>query len=408
MNKLSLLEGLPRPDPARVAPHNFRRLGRRVLLTNDSGGYAFLSLAEYRAFLQGLGEGHPLKSSLQGFLKDSYDLEVAAQEVRRTLLAWRGPSRHLLALEREGQVMGLETARRVLDFAFSGPAPELTLELAAGDPEKAWPAIWFAVQYGRRKSEWGRRPLSLVLRTGASLVEERLKFLRGHSVGLRAVLALKGAPGGGLPFEAQSLLALVEPSAVHPAAWVDWISARGVSSARLWPAALGSRRELRLFLRFYARALERLLASGKPWSEETSAAFLSRSAWRLPGTDLLSELAYDPSGQVYTSEAGMALGPSSPFRLGEAGLLRYQDSAQSLGRACVAACLAENQPLCAQCAYKPYCTLPPSLNFRSQGTLWGQTPSSLLCSLHMGILDLLFGALGGIYSPPPRGGEYPD
>ncbi|MDD5304856.1 MAG: hypothetical protein PHS14_17300, partial [Elusimicrobia bacterium] len=42
---------------------------------------------------------------------------------------------------------------------------------------------------------------------------------------------------------------------------------------------------------------------------------------------------------------------------------------------------------CSQCAYRPFCAVPPSLSQKLQATLWGQTPSSPACTLQMGLLD---------------------
>lgn len=405
MNKLTCLEGLPRPDPARVAPHNYRRLAGRVLITNDAGYWAALSEDDYRRYLGGIEKGDPLWAELQpkGFLRHSFDFDAAAAEAVETgFPAWKGPSTHLLLLEHGGRAMPLETARRAVDFAFSAPGPQLTLELAAGDAEAVWPVAWFVVQYSRRRSEWTKRPLFLALRARGGLPPERVEFLRGHAVTRRVVLDLRGGPRpGALPaFRAQRALCVVDASSREPQAWADWLADAGIESARLAPGAgiLDDEDGLRRFLGFYSAFLRRVVENyeSKPLREEWAASFLSRLVWNLPGTDVLEEIAYGPSGDIFTSETGLVLeGEGTPlFRLGSVDSTRYEElAAKDAVRACVAAVLADNQPLCTQCVYKPFCTLPPAENFRLQGTVWGQTPSSPLCTVHMGVLDKIFETL---------------
>lgn len=376
-------------DLDRVSPHNVRRLGSRVLITEDAGRCAFLSEAEYRDYLAGLSETHPRFSELQGkgFVKSELDFDALAAGVRGAgLLGWSGPSTHVLSLEAGGAVMTLETARLVVDFAFSSPGPQVTLELSCRSCEASWPVLWFIVQYARRRGEWARRPLFLILRCREKIAPERVEFLRGHGVTRRLVLDAAGPPvEGPAAFPAQRALCRVGPSAKEPAAWVDWLSREGFDSVRFVPPAGTFPAGLRRFLGFYAAALDRMIETAEVCrtADEWAGALLSRAPWALPGTDVLEELAYDPSGAIFSSEGGLALG--------QAGRTRYEDLAAvpAVG-AVLAACHAGNQPRCEQCVYKSFCTIPPALSHRLQGTVWGQTPASFSCALHMGILDIVF------------------
>lgn len=391
MHKLTCLDGLPRADRATVAPHNYRLLGSSVLITNDAGQHAFLSPAQYKEYLSGITETHPLWPILQpkGFLKNAFDFDAAASALLDSgLLSWKGPSTHVLRLEREGRAMDLETARRIVDFTFSVPGPQVTLEMTADAPEPLWAVIWFLVQYARRKSEWSKRPLFLILRTRQMPRPEYQEFLRGHCVTLRLEMDLKGRPGQSRKrgVRAQRVLGRVDESSREPGAWMDWLDDGGAQSVRLSPeACLAGREGVRRFLDFYAAALDHLIenAETRGIRDEWVLEFLNRAPRNLSGTDMLETLAYGPAGDVSSGEMG------SP--LGRVDSLRYEDLAKSeLVRACVSASCAENQSLCFQCVYKSHCTLPAAVNLKSQGTLWGQTPSSLLCALHMGILDIIF------------------
>ena len=385
----------------RVGFHRYRLLGKTVLLTNDVGDHLFLSQEEYRGYLRGIDPGQSLGSRLEayGFLRHPSNPDAMTQsKLKTSLLSWTGPRAHICLIKRDGRAMSVDVARQMVDFVFSAPGSRVNLELASWD-ESQWPCIWFIVQYARRKSEWESRPLQLTLRIAEpDISREKLDFLRSHSVILKAVLLVDGPPKREhLPmFPAEKVLCTVGSMASDPAAWIDLFKNTSTKWIELSPGPnLVNENEVVKFLDFYAQALDRMIGGKRSGGlrEEKTAAFLSRMRWNLPGQDVLGELAYGPDGGIYASEAGWALQEKGIplFRIGSLDKTRYGDLTQSdVVRGCVAASQGENQPLCFQCAYKPYCSLSPASNFLGQKTVWGRTPESSLCSLHMGWLDLVF------------------
>ena len=395
MNKLTVLQRPP-AAAASVAPHQYRRLGEKMLITDELGRWALLTPKEYQRFLGGLKRSDPLWPRLQsrGFIADAFDFDAAARlQFERGLLSWKGPATHVLLLERDGKSLGLEMARRVVDFIFRCPGSQLTLELVCGDSAAHWPVIWFIVQYARRKGEWSRRPVFLILRCRALWVE-RAEFLRGHGVTRCLDLEASGSPrpADAPSFRAQSARLRLAPGARNPGAWADWLNRWGFESVRLL-APSQDEAGATAFLSFYGGFLDWLIAHGEGavLREEWATSLLGARLWNLPGADLLEQLAYGPDGRVFSSEQA-ALGEGGlELDLGAVGELRYQDLARhGAARAVVAASHPDNQPLCGQCVYRAFCAAAPSLSRKSQGTLWGQTPSSAACSLQMGVLDLVF------------------
>lgn len=59
-------------------------------------------------------------------------------------------------------------------------------------------------------------------------------------------------------------------------------------------------------------------------------------------------------------------------------------------RACAQASTLENQPMCGQCAYKPYCGVEPVFHYETQRSVFGQIPNSYWCVGHMGLFDVIF------------------
>ena len=51
---------------------------------------------------------------------------------------------------------------------------------------------------------------------------------------------------------------------------------------------------------------------------------------------------------------------------------------------------------CVDCAYQPYCGVPPSHSYKTQGTIFGRMRESALCEVYKGIQDYLFEKLAGL------------
>ena len=58
-------------------------------------------------------------------------------------------------------------------------------------------------------------------------------------------------------------------------------------------------------------------------------------------------------------------------------------------RACVSSSTLETQPMCGQCAYKPWCGVEPVFHYEMQHSIAGRMPDSPWCKVHMGIFDIL-------------------
>ena len=397
---MSALTGYVKPPKARAgaaAPHQYRLLGGRVLITDEHGRWSLLTPAEHARLLAGLKPSDPLWPALQrrGFLAGAFDFDAAARrQFERSLLSWKGPGSHVLLLDGARGKMDLDAARAVVEFIFRCPGPQLTLELVFSDAASCWPVLWFIVQYARRKGEWSRRPVFLIAR-GAAMSPEQADFLRSHGVVRAAALELDGEPDmkKAPPFRAQRARAIVRPGARDPRAWARWFETWGFESVRLLPAALDDAGAA-AFSAFYGEFLCWLIEHGEEANlrDEWTVALLGGRPWNLPGMDVLEQLAYDAEGRVFTSEE--AAGGGGELELGRVGELRYPDIARrAAAGAVIAAGHPDNQPMCSQCAYRPFCAVPPSLNQKLQGTLWGQTPASGACAVQMSVLDRIFGAL---------------
>lgn len=391
-------------EPRAAGPFPARSFAAgKVLLAGPTGRAVLLTETEHASFVAGLEENDPLRERLAavGVIAGAADAAALAREqIESGLLNWAGPSTHVVFASARGEVMIPETAKNVVDFAFSTPRPTLSLEIVDEDG-RGWAAAWFAISYARRRAEWSGRGLALSFRTPTPPPPEREAFLRGHGVAVRAALSADGAPDSGRLFGAARARVVVGPGASEPEAWVDALAAAGVSGVEWVPSDAAARflPAARRYADFTARALARLFDKHEvsDLRDELVVGLLAARPWEVPGTDLMETLAYAPDGSVFSSEEGWALGADDAdptFRLGHASTLRFQElPSLPLVPALATALAREAQPLCASCTYISYCLIPPSAHVRAQGTLYGRLPDSPRCIVHMALLDVVFSRL---------------
>lgn len=180
--------------PRRVAAHNARRLGEKVLITNEAAEHALLSAADYERYLSGkVANEETLGAELiaKEFLRDQLDFRNLAERVsERHLLQWRGTNVHTVVVtqrcnlkcvychasvvdpSRTDKDMTVETARRVVDLIFQSPSPTLMIEFQGGEPLLNLPVIKFIVRYARRKNELHKRALHFGMISNFSLLDD--------------------------------------------------------------------------------------------------------------------------------------------------------------------------------------------------------------------------------------------
>lgn len=379
------------PVPARAVA------GGRVVVAGPAGRAAALTEAEHSAFAAGLPTGHPLRERLLPLgVVGGADPDALARDLVETgLLNWSGPREVALVVSGGGETMLPETAKDAVDFAFATPRPALALTLADLDG-KGWPAARFAVEYARRKAEWGKRGLMLTYRAASAPSPERAEALSGHGAAFRAELAVDGPAPSALP-PAPLARAALGPGARDPEGWVDLLASRGVSSVRWVPtaAAVATPAAVKRTAAFMARALGRMIegAETSDLRDELALGLLAARPWEIPGLDLLDGLAVGPDGRVWTSEAAWRsaeAGASGGFLLGHASTLRFPDlPALPVVPAIAAAAWRPSHPTCDACAYRSFCALPAS----SRAALDGPAADSPDCAIHLALLDAVFARL---------------
>ena len=358
----------------RAPAHRFRMLGKRVLVTDAEGRGVVLEQEAYARLAAGRSQAvAPTASAgLLGPLQ----------------LDWTGPRRHVVYAARAGRAMTPELARAALDFVFQCPARPLEIE-ARVEGSVPWATLWFLFEYLERRREWSRREAAASVLSAAPFGSREEDFLARRGVERRCVLRVSGRAPRRAGF-GQAALCRVEPGALGPQAWAAALAEAGVRRARFEPAS-SSAGGLRSFAAFYRCARRALAARGV--EDEWETLFSRARPWELPGMDVVGELCIDADGSLYTGQGALALpgDDAQRFCLGRVPERSYRDAmARPAVRACLAAARSERQPQCLLCAYRPFCALPPSENFRLQGSLCGLLAKSPLCAGRMAVLDVLW------------------
>ncbi|HBL18509.1 MAG TPA: His-Xaa-Ser system radical SAM maturase HxsB [Elusimicrobia bacterium] len=198
---------VPPLDTGKAGFFRFRRLGKKVLLTNDVGRFALLTPAGFQKFTQGkLRPEDALHKELRekGFIRDFTDFEQMIERWRSShSFLWQGPSLHIVVvtlrcdhkcvycqtssvgMDAAGVDMSEATARSVVDTIFESPSPALTIEFQGGEPLANWPAVRCIVDYSREQARRKGKTLWLNLVTNLSLMDdEKLEFLLSHDVAI--------------------------------------------------------------------------------------------------------------------------------------------------------------------------------------------------------------------------------
>lgn len=343
--------------------------------------------------------------------------------------------------------MDIATAKKTVDFIFSTPNPTICIEFQGGEPLLNWPVVKFITEYAQAKAKAGNRKLLMALVCNFTLMtEDKLDFLFDHHVSIctsldgPAELHNKNRPflGGG---EAQ-------PKVVH---WLETIQERcnadpkkkyylpgalmtttrfsfeygpqivdlyvklGLEQIFLRPLSpIGYAKrvwkdvgyEPEEFVRFYEKTLDYIIdlnVSGKSDIMERMALILLSKIvkgedpgfmdLRSPAGAVLGCLAYNYNGEIFVSDEGRMVDHQGDpiFKVGDATKSDWTSVIDHpTTRACVTASTLDNQPMCQQCAYKPYCGVEPVFHYETQKSVFGQMPTSGWCVSHMGVFDVIF------------------
>lgn len=341
--------------------------------------------------------------------------------------------------------MSLKTAFKTVDFIFSTPNSNLSIEFQGGECLLNWEVLERAVEYIISKNKKFKKNIQISVVTNLSLMnEEKMDFLISKNVAICTSLdgPEKLHNKNRLYFNGSSYALTVKwlkkifkriegnrngakdslPSALMtttryslPYWWeiieeyrnigFNGIFIRPLSpigfAKKVWPEIGYTSDE---FLKFYEKVLDYVLylnLKGIKFVERNAAIKLKKLLFcqdpnfldlRSPCGAGIGQLAYNFDGSIYTCDEGRMVGATGDY-IFKAGNVFEDDYRRIIGsqavRLCLQCSLLENYPLCSKCAFKPYCGVCPVYNYETTGNTVGNMVSSQWCEIEKGIFKIL-------------------
>lgn len=456
-------------DKDKVAYFRYGVVNGKVLMTNLVGEHLFLEPDDFRRFLAGqVQPGEPLYDALRRryFLKQDLNVDELAEKLRRKKAFLRhGPHLHAIVttlrcnhacrychasrtdMDAVDTDMSLDTARKVVDFAFTTPTPVIGFEFQGGEPTANWPVIRFVVDYALEKNRYEKKELLLSLVSNLTLMdEEKMNFLLDKGVmictSLDGPADLHDKNRGWLEkhsshatvtawmdkFNAEWVRRGYDPDLFHVDALmtttrhsldrgpeiVDEYIRRGIRSIHLRPLnpfgfAVNTWKQIGYtmdeFLAFYRSTLDYIIEQNRKGvfvQERLASIFLTKmltpddpnySDCRSPCGSGSAQLAYSYDGTIYTDDEGrMAAHMGNDFfRLGHLDTASVDEVLRHpTVKALAVASIQEALPACHSCVFGSTCGIQPLHNYMFDGDIFGQRPLSRKCQEFYGVQSYLY------------------
>ena len=182
--------------------HRRRKLGDKILVTNDEGSWAFLSQDDYRSLLSGV---EPSNTDLKAkhLLLDENNIAGSVKKTHnRYSFLFSGTPLHIIVptlrcnykcrychssskkQQAEGYDMDEETAKSTVDFIMQSPSKTIIIEFQGGEPLLNFEIVRYIIEYAEKKIP-AYKTLEFRLVTNFSLMtEEIMEFLLEHKVNM--------------------------------------------------------------------------------------------------------------------------------------------------------------------------------------------------------------------------------
>jgi len=334
----------------------------------------------------------------------------------------------------KGFDMDKDTAKKTVDFIFQSPSPSVTIEFQGGEPLLNFEIIKFITEYAYEKNEVAKKNLRLTIVTNMTTMDnEKMEYIIDNDIDICS--SLDG------PKELHDKNRLCKTSNYNQV--TDWLKKfaaeykkRGLNKSinavpTLTKDSLNYSKEIvdefvSLGLRvIHLRSLNKLGVAKKVWGQikYTPQEFLK--FWketvtyiaklqdrgvkisermvnimtdkftkerdpnylelRVPCGAAIGQLTYNHDGKIYTCDEARMIGDDL-FMLGTVEN-SYPDIVTCDKACAVLNASINDQFMCDNCAYKPFCGLCPVCNYSEQGSIIAKIPQTDRCTIYMDQFD---------------------
>lgn len=340
--------------------------------------------------------------------------------------------------------MAPETAAKALDLVFRSPSPTLKIEFQGGEPLLNFPIIKTIVKSAEERNQTAQRNLQFVITTNLALLsDEVLEFCKAHHIlistsldgpadlhnvnrprpgrdsyertidGIARVRASLGPDG------VSALMTTTRASFGRAREIIDEyvrqgfehiffraLSPYGFAIKTKTYAAYGTEE----WLKFYFDGLDYIIdlnRQGTPFIETYAATILTKmlTPFDTGYVDLTSPagigigaVVYNYDGDVYASDESRMLAEmdDKTFCMGNVHRHSYEELflSDSLLEP-LEESFASSAPMCADCAFEPFCGADPVYHYATMGDFLGKKPTSGFCEKNMTIFKGLIERMEG-------------
>jgi His-Xaa-Ser system radical SAM maturase HxsB len=327
--------------------------------------------------------------------------------------------------------MDKETARKTVDFIFQTPNKNITIEFQGGEPLLNWHVVKYVIEYTQKKNKEMKKNLMITIVTNLTQMDkEKMNYLIKREVSI--CTSLDGPKKlhdynrkfvSGSNYEQvvkwikrfndeykkrniknrrmNALVTLTRKSLSYPKEIVDEYVKLGLKDIHLrflnnlgvarqvWPKINYSVGE---YLDFWKKAVKyvgHLKKQGKELSERMIAIMFNKINnefdpnyldLRSPCGAAIGQLTYNYDGGIYTCDEARMIAEDL-FLLGNVKKDKYKDVV-TCDKACAVVNASMNdQYICNDCVYKPYCGICPVCNFAEQGNVIGKITQTGRCKI---------------------------
>ena len=330
----------------------------------------------------------------------------------------------------EGYDMEKETAKKTVDFIFQSPSPFITIEFQGGEPLLNWPIVKYIVDYSNEKNRTAQKDLVMSIVTNFTAMDmEKLDYLLKNKVRICTSLdgpkelhdsnrILKGNSSydevvkwikilreeyekRGINREADALITLTKKSMKHPKEIVDEYVRLGIKTLHLrflnnigiaqrnWHDISYSPEEYITFWKEAVTYINEVKKRGIKISEKMVRIMTDKiggkedpnyAELRSPCGAAIGQIVYNYNGDIYSCDEARMIGDDL-FLLGNVKKDSYKDILTSDKTCGIVLSSINDQFVCDECVYKPYCGVCPVCNYTEQGSVIGKISQTNRCKI---------------------------
>jgi His-Xaa-Ser system radical SAM maturase HxsB len=327
--------------------------------------------------------------------------------------------------------MDKETAKKTVDFIFQSPSKKITIEFQGGEPLLNWEIVKYITEYAGQKNKEAKKDLIITLVTNLSeMDEEKMDYLINHNVSVCTSLDgpkelhdynRKSSTGSSYEkvvfwikkFQEEymkrkikdrkinALVTLTKKSLEYPEEIIDEYVRLGLTDIHLrflnklgvakksWDKITYSANDYLSFWKKSVCYIEKLRKKGKNITERIVRTMENKIEnefdpnyldLRSPCGAAIGQLAYNYNGDIYTCDEARMIGEDL-FLLGNVKKDIYKDIVTCEKACAVVNASINDQYICNDCVYKPYCGICPVCNYAEQGSIIGKISQTDRCKI---------------------------